>query len=85
MIKRNNNMTKLRDATAAEPSLKVAFHQCMLPVKTLLADRFESMKIKEHYIQSFPAATDKEIQTFFSIIHRMINPDIEIDNLNDAA
>ena len=85
MIKWKNNMTKLCDPAAVEPSLKVAFQQCMLPVKTLLADRFESMKIKEHYIKSFPAATDEEIQTFFSIIHQMINPDIEIDNLNDSA
>ena len=68
-----------------EELVKDAFEQCMTPVKKLLADRFEHMKIKYHYIKSFPAATTEEIDNFFSIIHRLIDPSIDIGNINDAA
>ena len=40
-------MTKLREASLRNPELKDAFAASMYPVKTLLANRFKSMKLKK--------------------------------------
>ena len=54
------------------------------PVKDLLANRVKSMKLKENFVQCFPAEAGERIHHFFGIQQR-IDPLISLDNMNDAT
>ena len=80
ILKSMNNMTKLRKATDNNPSLKDAFSNSMHPVKDLLKDRFESMKLKDNHVQCFPSSSDERIKQFFVVIQERIHTSISLDN-----
>ena len=85
ILKAKNNMTKLQEAASKNLSLKDAFSNSMSSVKELLANRFESMKLKDNYVQCFPSASDERVKQFFEVIQQRIHPSISLDNLNDAT
>ena len=83
--KSKNNMTQLREAATKNQSLRNAFSNSMKPVKQLLTDRFESMKLKDRNVKCSAAASEEQIKNFFELMQQRIHPSISFEALNNAS
>ena len=63
------------------PEFEEHFSNSMKPVKSLLKNRFQNMKIKEDYIKWVSSASKDEIDEFFDISH-LIDETIKKDKLS---
>ena len=77
IIKKSNSMSKLRSEASNLEELQESFTTSMQSVISLVESRFESMKLKENYIQCTKACNDNDIDIFFQFLHRIDEISIE--------
>ena len=64
-------MKSVRGATEERPGFKTAHTISMLPVITLVAERFSRMKLKDDPITCPTASTEEQIDQFFDILYNI--------------
>lgn len=83
IVKKCNNMNKLREEAEENPELKKAFTTSMQSVISLVEGRFESMKLKENNIQCAKSCDDAAIDSFFQCLSK-IDENIDKEKLTVA-
>ena len=83
MIQSKTTLTDLPDAISTSPALAAAFRDSMSFVIVRLTQRFNQMKLKEDPVECANAASDEEVDEFFTLLH-FIEPSLSPNNLTKA-
>lgn len=83
MIHSKTTLTDLWDTISRSSALASAFRDSMSSVIVRLAQRFNQMKLKEDPVQCATAASDKDVDEFFKLLH-FIEPSLSPDNLTKS-
>ena len=81
MIKNKNTLQKLRALIESNPEVGEGLIDSMSPVKAILAQRFQNMKIKDVPIKIGTAATTEDIDKLFGF-SEFIDPTLQKDKLS---
>ena len=63
-----NTMDEMRKVMQENPSLKEEWEDSIEPVKMLMSSVFQRLNLKDKAFLVFPAATDHEMEAFFSCL-----------------
>ena len=81
MIKNKNTLQELRALIESNPEVGLGLIDSMSPVKAILAQRFQNMKIKDVPIKIGTAATTEDIDKLFGF-SEFIDPTLQKDKLS---
>ena len=80
---RDSRKQDTQSKTRTSPALAAAFRDSMSSVIVRLTQRFNQMKLKEDPVECANAASDEEVDKFFTLLH-FIEPSLSPNNLTKA-